>query len=338
MRSPDATGQLPRPRVSIEAAVAAANHVSLLDLLPAQRSAIDAAYQIALARLPDDAARADGVAVGERAAAAVLRARAEDGATTREAYRPHTTPGAYVTTVMPVVPQWHQRRPWLMTGAAQFRPAAPPSLRSAAWVRDFNEVKALGQKASTSRTADQTATARFWETTLPSIYHGVVRSVASAPGRDVTQNARLFAEVTQAVDDTMIAVFDAKYHYEFWRPITAIRNGDLDGNDATQRDASWTPLIDTPMHPEYPCAHCIVGAAVATVLQAEVGTATATTLTTSSPSANGAVRTWTTFDAFVEEIANARVYAGVHYRSSANAGIVMGRQIGALAVAKYADK
>ena len=125
---------------------------------------------------------------------------------------------------------------------------------------------------------------------MPPIYNGVVLSVADVPGREVTQNARLFAAVAQAADDALLAVFDAKYHYNFWRPVTAIRNGDLDGNDATERDASWTPFIDTPMHPEYPCAHCIVAGAVGTVLQAEIGTGSMPTLTTTSYLAKGPAR------------------------------------------------
>jgi hypothetical protein len=162
-----------------------------------------------------------------------------------------------------------------------------------------------------------------------------VRSVATMPGREVTQIARLFMAVTQATDDALIAVFDAKYHYNFWRPVTAIRNGDIDGNDATERDASWTPFIDTPMHPEYPCAHCIVSATVGAVLQAEIDTGPIPTLTTTSVTANGAARRWTTIDDFIQEVAQARIYDGVHYRTSTEVGMAMGKQIGALAVAKY---
>ena len=198
-----------------------------------------------------------------------------------------------------------------------------------------NEVKALGAKNSPQRTAEQTAIARFWDATQPPIYDGVVRSVAAVSGREVTQNARLFAAVAQATDDALIAVYDAKYHYHFWRPVTAIRNGDMDGNDATERDPSWTSFIDTPMHPEYPCAHCIVSGAVGTVLQAEIGTGPLPTLTTTSPAASGAARSWTTIDAFLQEVANARIYDGVHYRHSTEVGTAMGKQIGALAVAKY---
>jgi hypothetical protein len=203
------------------------------------------------------------------------------------------------------------------------------------WARDYNEIKALGGKNSSRRTAEQTEIAVFWEATQPPIYHGVVRSVANMPGREVTQNARLFAAVTQASDDALIAVFDAKYRYNFWRPVTAIRNGDLDGNDATERDPSWTPFIDTPMHPEYPCAHCILSAAVGTVLRVEIGTGSMPTLTTTSPTAKGAARSWTRIDDFIQEVANARIYDGVHYRNSTEVGTAMGKQIGELAAANY---
>jgi hypothetical protein len=132
----------------------------------------------------------------------------------------------------------------------------------------------------------------------------------------------------------LIAVFDAKYHYNFWRPVTAIRNGDIDGNDAIERDPSWMPFIDTPMHPEYPCAHCIVAGAIGAVLQAEIGAGPMPTLTTTSPTAKGAARSWSKIDDFIQEVANARVWDGVHYRNSTEVGTAMGRQIGAMVAAK----
>jgi hypothetical protein len=319
---------------SVDAALTAALRAALLQLVPSQRAAINAAYQASLSRIDDGPAKDAGIALGERAAASVLALRADDRASARESYRPDTTPGVYVPTVIPAVPQWPLRKPWLMTSAGQFRPGPPPALTSDRWARDYNEIRLLRAKSSPNRTAEQTDIARFWEATLPPIYHGLVRCVAAMPGRDVTQNARLFAAVTQAVDDAMIAVFDAKYHYRFWRPITAIRNGDIDGNDATERDASWTPFIDTPMHPEYPCAHCIVSAAIGMVLQAEIGDGPPPTLTTTSSTADGAVRSWPSIDAFVQEVANARIYDGVHYRFSTEVGTAMGKQVGALAVAR----
>ena len=323
------------PGASVEAAIAAANHATLGKLVPSQQAAIDTTYHTALEMITDGPAKTAGMAVGEKAAGVILAMRTEDGATTRETYRPHTTAGVYVPTVIPVISQWPQRKPWLMTSPSQFRPGPPPSLTSEMWARDYNEIKELGNKSSTRRTAEQTAIARFWEATLPPIYCGIVHSVTTLPGREVTQNARLFAAVAQAIDDALIAVFDAKYHYNFWRPVTAIRNGDIDGNDATEREPSWMPLINTPMHPEYPCAHCIVSSAVGTVLQAEIGTGPMPTLTTTSYTANGASRSWTTINDFIQEVAQARIYDGVHYRNSNEVGMAMGKQIGELAAAKY---
>jgi hypothetical protein len=239
-----------------------------------------------------------------------------------------------VPTSAPAAPQWSQRKPWLMASAAQFRPGPPPALASETWTRDYNEVKALGARNSTRRTPEQTQIAQFWEYSLPPIYHGVVRSVTAMPGRDVARNARLFAAVAQAMDDALIAVFDAKYHYNFWRPATAIRNGDLDGNDATERDASWMPLIEAPLHPEYPSAHSILAAAVATVLKADLGDGETPQFATTSPTAKGATRRWTTLDEFVREVAGARIYEGIHYRTSTDIGIAMGQKIGALAADK----
>jgi hypothetical protein len=303
--------------------------------MPSQQASIDAAYQAALAQIADGPAKTAGIAVGEQAAAAVLARRADDGALPAESHRPHTTAGTYVPTATPAVTQWSQRKPWLMASAAQFRPGPPPALTSDAWARDYNEVKSFGAKNSTRRSAEQTEIARFWEYSLPAIYHGVVRSVAQVPGRDMTQNARMFAAVAQAMDDAMISVFEAKYHYNFWRPATAIRNGDIDGNDATQREASWTSFIDAPMHPEYPSAHSILAAAVGTVLKAEIGKGPMPVLTTTSPTAKGASRRWTSLDDFTREVGDARIYEGIHYRTSTDVGIAMGKQIGALTVEKF---
>ena len=323
------------PGTSLEAAIAAANHAAQMKLLPAEQGAIESAYQGALAKVEDGAAKSAGIAAGEQAAAAVFASRADDIVGTIDSYRPYTTAGVYVPTVVPIAVQWPQRKPWLMTSAAQFRPGPPPALTSEVWTRDYNEIKALGGKNSMQRTAAQTEIARFWEATLAPIYYGLVRSVADIPGRDVTQNARLFAAVTQAMDDAMIAVFDAKYQYNFWRPITAIRNGDIDGNDATERDPSWTPFVETPMHPEYPCAHCIIAGAVGAVLEAEIGAGPSPILTTTSSTAKNTARSWKKVDDFVQEVALARICDGVHYRNSTEVGTAMGKEVGALAVAKF---
>jgi hypothetical protein len=319
------------PGASVEAAVAAATRMALSKLFPAQQAAIDEGYQALLKPLPDGPAKTDGIAVGEQGATAVLAARADDGVGLADTYRPHTTPGLYVPTLLPAVPNWGKRRPWVMTGGDQFRPGPPPSLTSETWVRDYNEIKAVGSKNSTQRTPEQTAIAKFWEATAPAVYWPVARSVASAPGREVDDNARLLAVAAMAMDDALIAVLEAKYTYNLWRPITAIRNGDLDGNDATERDPGWTPFIDTPMHPEYPCAHCIVSGALGAVLEAEIGTGPSPRLSSASTTAGGAVRTWASVREFTQEVALARIYDGVHYRNSTEVGSAMGRKIGELA-------
>jgi pimeloyl-ACP methyl ester carboxylesterase len=333
-RYPSEGAPLPAsPGASVPAAVAAANREVLSTLVPGQRAAIDGAFQAAVAALPDGPARKEGIAVGLRAAASVL-ARRVDAGMVPESYRPRTTPGVYVPTVIPLFSEWGQGKPWLMTRPDQFRPGPPPSLTGALWARDYEEIKAFGARDSRARSAEQSAVARFWEATVPTIYAGVVESVTTVPGRDLTQNARLLAVLAQATNDALVAVFDAKYHYGFWRPVTAIRNGDLDGNDATGRDASWAPFIDTPLHPEYPCAHCILASTIGTVLEAEIGAGATPTLRTRSPTAPGVVRSWTRIDDFVQEVADARIYDGVHYRNSTRVGLAMGKQIGALAAAR----
>lgn len=325
------------PPAAQDAAVAAANRTALMALVPAQQAAIDSAYKAVLAQMPDTPARASGITAGERAAAAVLAARAKEGPVLAAAdtTRPHigNMPGVYVPTVLPAATAWPGRTPWVMAHAAQFRPGPPVALTSDTWARDFEEIKAYGGREGSRRSAEQTDIARFWDYSLPAIYHGAVRSVALAPGRDMAANARLFATVAQAMDDALIAVFEAKHHYRFWRPVTAIRNADMDGNDATVRDAAWMPLLDTPMHPEYPSGHSILAGAVGAVLQAEVGSAPVR-LATSSPTAKGATRQWSRIDDFVREVAMARVWGGLHYRSTNETSLGMGRAIGELAVEK----
>ena len=224
---------------------------------------------------------------------------------------------------------------WLLESGAQFRPAPPPELFSQEWARDYSEIKDLGGKSSAKRTTEQTDVARFWTVTGPPSWNPVVRPLAAVKDLSLIEKARLFALAHMAGADALIAVFDAKYQYNFWRPITAIRNGDIDGNDATDVDLGWTPLVDTPMHPEYPCAHCITSAAVGTVLKTEFGTRKVPSITMTSPAAPGVTRTWERIDDYVEEVANARIWGGIHYRSSAKAGQAMGRKIGEFAVTNY---
>jgi hypothetical protein len=223
--------------------------------------------------------------------------------------------------------------PWLLDGS-QFRPGPPPPLASPEWARDYNEIKEAGGKKSATRTAEHTEIGRFWAMTGPGAWEPIVRQLAAIPGRTLLQNARLFALVEMAGADAYVSVFDAKYAFNFWRPVTAIRNGDLDGNGETMRAADWEPLIDTPMHPEYPCAHCITSQAVATVLEAEFGSAPVPLSMTSS-TAPGVTHKCSSIQEWADEISCARIYAGVHYRNSTVVGQAMGKKIGELAEKTY---
>jgi hypothetical protein len=322
---------------SIDAAVAAANRRTLLALIPSEEKAIEAAYQAAIAKIPEGQAKTDGIDVGEKTALAAATRAEKDGWNTPDTYQPHTTPGIYVPTMIPVAYSWTKRTPWLMTSPDQFRPAPPPALDSETWAKDLEEVKAYGAKASTARSKEQTEIAQFWEETRPLVYHGVLRSVANMPGRTVPDNARLLARGAVAVDDALIAVFDAKYAYNFWRPITAIRNGQMAAKGG-KPEPGWTPFINTPMHPEYPCAHCVSSGAIGAVLEAELGkNVTSLKLTAKSPTAKDAERSWTSVVDFMQEVKMARIYDGVHYRNSTEVGNALGYRIGVLATQKLGN-
>lgn len=314
------------PGASREAAAAAAAHYLLVRIYPDQAKEMDKALQASLAAVTDETARAKGIQLGERAGAAMLAERSNDGAAGPDTYRPFTAPGKYVPTVLPAASRWGGVRPFALKSGDQFRPAAPYALSSAEWAKDYNEVRRMGAKVGSARSAEQTDIARFWELTGPATYNPLARQLSAAKRLDITDNARLFALVSMATADALISVFDAKYTYNFWRPVTAIRNGDLHGNDAIERDAAWEPIIPTPMHPEYPCAHCITQSAAAGVLASLFGdTIPAVKLT--STTAPGVSRSFVKLSDYVNEVINARVYDGVHYRASGNVGADMGRKI-----------
>ena len=181
---------------------------------------------------------------------------------------------------------------------------------------------------SAKRTAQQTETARFWLVGPPGAYHPFVRQLVIAKQMSVVESARFMALVAVGINDAIIAVLDAKYHYNFWRPITAIRNGDIDDNPATDREATWQPIASTPMHPEYPCSHCIQSGAVAGIIKAALGTEEVPDIAMTSPTAPGVTHRWSNMKANTEEVANARIWAGFHYRFSTRVGTEMGYQIG----------
>ncbi|HXS79870.1 MAG TPA: PA-phosphatase [Gammaproteobacteria bacterium] len=318
---------------STDAAVASASYTVLAALFPSREPRLAESYAAALARVPDRDAKHAGIELGVRAAHACLELRAGDGTGAPNRYAPETSAGVYVPTSLPVSSEWPDVEPWSMQSGAQFRPAPPPKLTSDVWTRDFAEVERLGAKDSAQRTAAQTEDARFWSITGPAAWNPVVRSLASSRQMSPVDRARLFALANVAAMDSFVAVFDAKYAYGFWRPITAIRRADLDGNDATAAAPEWLPLLETPLHPEYPCAHCISAAAVGTVLEAELGTGEVPPISMTSAAVPGVVHRWTRIGDYVKEVNDARIFAGVHYRNSTEVGETMGRSIARQAVA-----
>jgi len=317
---------------SPEAAAATAAARVLAALHPNAADEFTAMLTAYLAALPAGAAKDNGIKLGEAVAAEIAGRRAHDGSDAPDAYRPNTKPGLYVPTPITASSMWPNVTPFAMRSPSQFRPDAPIPLASAQWAADYNEIKALGGKTSNARSARQTEDARFWLITGPQSYYPIARRLVTAKKMNLIESARFMALTAVATSDAYVAVFDAKYHYQFWRPITAIRNGDMDDNAATERDAAWQPIDNTPMHPEYPCAHCITSAAVAAVAETLLGSADVPELTMTSSSAPGVTHRWTNLRAYTDEVSVARIYAGFHYRFSTKVGQDMGRKIAAFVV------
>jgi PAP2 superfamily len=320
--------------VSKETAAAAAAEGVLARLFVKDADELRSALGSHLALIQDGPSKSDGIKLGNEVAAKTLIARQDDGADAPDAYRPRTTPGVYVPTPITASSMWPKVKPFAMTSPSQFRPQPPLALKSEEWATDYNEIKALGGKTSVKRTARQTEDATFWLMTGPASYYPLARQLVFAKKMDLVESARFMALVSTAVADSFIAVFDAKYYYEFWRPITAIRNGDNDGNPRTERDATWQPIDNTPMHPEYPCAHCISSATVAAVIENVLGSPDIPEVSMTSATAPGVTHRWTNVWNYADEVSIARIYAGFHYRFSIRVGQNMGRQIGKLVVQK----
>jgi hypothetical protein len=314
------------PETSMDAAVASAAANVLMKVISVNE--IQPILRHYLTRIPDGPAKDRGIKLGEEAAAAIVKMREDDGSKLRNAFRPITQPGVYTATAFTIGWQASSMAPFVMASPSQFRPGPPPDLRSDAWAKDYNEIKELGERNSTKRTARQTEDARFWLTTGPAAYHSFERQIVIAKNMSVLDSARFMTLTSLAEADAILAVYEAKWHYMFWRPMTAIRNGDIDGNPATERDATWEPIDNTPLHPEYPCAHCIASEAIATVIKALIGSANIPEVAISNRTAPGVTHRYNNLDAFADEVANARIYAGFHYRNSTVVGRAMGKQIG----------
>lgn len=314
------------------AAVTAAFKV-LLSHFPGQKAMLEESYLIAMDQVVDETAREAGRKIGEAAAAAALQYGNIDPNVAQTPYLPAASAGVWVPTQLPVFDPFSIAfKPWILPHAAAVRPAPPPAMTSEVWARDYDEVKRLGAKNSKERTPHQTLMARYRITPnmMPSM-----RLAADASGRLPVQNARMFALMQMVADDSMMAIAEAKLHYNFWRPVTAIRNGDKDGHDATQPDRAWEPLIATPNHPEYPCGHCVYGGSVAEVMTAEVGAKPPAGVRVASRSIpNSAIQALPSWQDWAREVSFSRTLGGVHYRFSNEAGEKVGRDVARMALAK----
>lgn len=327
-----ATGAPMVPAASPEAAASAAARTVLLSLFEPQKGKIEEAFAEAMKAVPQGDSKAQGIALGERIAALVLADRASDGVSAPDTYRPLATPGVWIPTTPPIMEQFARVKPWVLTSADQFRPGPPPTLTSEAYARDYNETKSLGGTRSTARTAEQTALVRFWPTpALAPGWQSAARQLAAAKELPLDECARFFALINMASANSFITDWDAKFTYNFWRPVTAIRNGDQDGNDTTERDASWTPLAPTPLHPEYPSQAAISAGVMLGVMELVLGSDLKTPIVISDPS-NPAVKRTLTVGQIAEEHNNIRVWGGIHFRTSLVVATDMGRKIAAYMV------
>ena len=319
---------------SPEAATITAAHSALVTVFAANDSLVSSLNTARSASLAAQGlTEADpGVEWGERVAAAILSARSTDGAA--QAQVPFTapgggTPGVWVAigTAAPQLAGWGRVTPWVVESSLQFRPEGPPSLDSGRYARDYNEVQQLGAMNNSGRTPEQTDIARFWLASPSSIWNHVARQVIDARGLNLSDTAHVFALMYLASADASITCWDAKYAFSFWRPQAAIRNGHLDGNDATVGDPGWLPLFPTPPHPEYFSAHAANSSAMATMLGFLFGDNPGMPIEAISSTNSGFTREWTTFSQGVDEVIDARVYSGIHYRTSDEVGARVGRQI-----------
>jgi hypothetical protein len=314
---------------SAEAAVAATAHRILRHYLPAQAGILDPAYTASLSTIPNGQAKTDGIAVGEEVAALLIAQRAGDGFRAPVFYTPPNPPipGVWIPTAPtpPIGTYLGLMRPFSLDSADRFRPGGPPALSSQKWARDYNEVKEIGSSTSTTRTAEQTLAARFWAEPPVQQARGSFRKLVLDHELDVADAARFMAMVSVTYADALIACFDAKYYYKFWRPITAIRAGDTDGNDATVGDPSWSTLLAaTPNHPEYPSAHSCVTPAGGLVVARFLGTPR---IELTVPSLTGlGDRHFSRARDLEYEVSNARIWGGIHYRSAVEDGVEIGKK------------
>jgi hypothetical protein len=324
---------------SAEAAAAVAAHDVLVGVVPTKQAEFDAALTASLAAVPDGRAEDAGASVGRTVAAAMLAARQDDGIDVPTPYTPGIEPDDWQPTPPAfgpaLLPQFATLPPFALTSPDQFRAAPPPSITSDAFTRAFDEIKAVGAVNSTTRTADQTAIAKYWAGPLgtvqpPGQWNRIARGVALEQGNSLSDNARLFALLNFSMNDALIAAWDTKFTYNFVRPVTAIRNAANDGNPDTGADPAWTPLLTTPGHPSYMAAHSTLSASAATVLGSFFCDDSIAFTDTSEVAAGGATitRSFRGFWEAAEKAGASRVYGGIHWQFDNQAGLKAGRDVG----------
>ena len=302
------------PNASAEAAAATAARQILTQIYPEQKAKTEETYAASLKAIADGTAKTEGIKLGMEVAAAVQTDRANDGTNVPDTYRPHAAPGAYVPTTPPLWEQYARAKPWVLKSADQFRPGPPPALSSAEWAREYNEVKSLGGTKSTARTAEQSEAVKFWgNVNFGPAWQAAARELATKNEMSLADCARLFALLNMGLANAYILNWDAKYTYNFWRPVTAIRNGDQDGNDATERDAAWTSFNPTPMHPEYPSQATYNAVTAVAVLESVFGPLKAIPFTATDVRDAKRTRQFASLTEMAEEQKNVRVWGGVHY-------------------------
>jgi len=319
--------------VSQEAAAAAAAHEVLVALYPGFQAMLDAQLQQSLAQIPDGAGKADGIIIGQTVADIILALRSNDGSNAAPLpYVFGNAPGDYQSTPpnFPKQPQfthWSQVAPFALDRADQFRPGPPPDLTSERYATVFNEVKALGIANSTAATADQALTGRFWNGAIQNYWNEIAQTLALERNLTTAESARLFALLNLTFADGVIAFYDAKYVYNFWRPVTAIRAADTDNNPETLADPNWLPeTTNTAPDPSYPGAHAVISAAGASVLISFFDRDRFDFTVTSEVMA-GVTRSFTRISAAEEEATLSRTFAGQHFRSDLTAGQRLGRNV-----------
>jgi hypothetical protein len=317
-------------RASVDAAADAAAHDTLVKLYPALRSSIDQEYASLIAQVPSGRRKAQGIRVGEAVAAQILARRVNDGSTAQLIpFQPGTNPGDYQLTppafAQPVFTHWRFVKPFALRRADQFRPPAPPALTSAKYAAAINEVKTLGVAQGSTRTPDQTQIGLFWNPPIWATWNRIAETAVTGHDDTLSEASRTFAALNLTFADSVIAFYDGKYTYRLWRPLTAIRNADTDGNPDTTADPNWTPLSNTAPDPSYPGAHGTISAAGADVLSSIYGNDFAFSVT--SPALPGVERQFVSFSEAAEEASVSRIYNGNHTRIDQVAGEDLGRDV-----------